>query len=85
MIDQVGLLRIGGWLKNAPLPYSQKHPILLSSHGTLTDLIIRHQYLNHFHISPQLLLAMLRETYWIVHAKNAIKRVLKKCVFYFRL
>jgi len=73
VIDQIRLLRVGDRLRNAPLSYSQKHPILLSFHGTLTDLIIR-QHLNHFHIGPQLLLATLREIYWIIHAKNVIKR-----------
>jgi len=67
------------------LTYSQKHPILLSSRGTLTDLIIRDQHLNHFHIGPQLLLATLRENYWIIRAKDAVKRVLSKCVLCFRM
>lgn len=85
IIDQDGLLRVGGRLRNAPLSYSQKHPIILSSHSTLTDLIILHQHLNCFHMGPQLLLATLRENYCIIHAKNTIKRVLKQCVLYFRL
>lgn len=38
IVDRDGLLRVDGRLKNAPLTYAQKHPILLSSHGTLTDL-----------------------------------------------
>ncbi|XP_018406879.1 PREDICTED: uncharacterized protein LOC108782971 [Cyphomyrmex costatus] len=85
VIDQDGLLRVGGRLRNAPLSYAQKHPILLSSHDTLTDLIIRDQHLNHFHMGPQLLLTTLRETYWIIHAKSAIKRVLRTCLLCFRL
>jgi len=32
MIDQDGLFRVGGQLRNAPLSYSPKHPILLSLH-----------------------------------------------------
>lgn len=44
-LDQNGLLRVGGRLKNAPLSYSQRHYILLSSHDALTDLIIRDQHL----------------------------------------
>ncbi|XP_012234575.1 uncharacterized protein [Linepithema humile] len=85
IIDQDGILRVGGRLTNAPIPYTQKHPILLSPNNVLTDLIIRDQHLRHFHIGPQLLLTTLRETYWIIHARNAIKRVLSKCVLCFRL
>ncbi|XP_018364357.1 PREDICTED: uncharacterized protein LOC108762053 [Trachymyrmex cornetzi] len=85
VLDQDGLLRVGGRLRNAPLTYNQKHPILLSPHGTLTDLIIRDQHLNHFHMGPQLLLSTLRERYWIIRGKHAIKRVLGKCVLCFRI
>ncbi|XP_018374531.1 PREDICTED: uncharacterized protein LOC108768562 [Trachymyrmex cornetzi] len=85
VLDQDGLLRVGGRLRNAPLIYNQKHPILLSPHGTLTDLIIRDQYLNHFHMGPQLLLSTLRERYWIIRGKHVIKRVLGKCVLCFRI
>jgi len=85
IIDQDGLLRVGGRLRNASLPYSQKHPILLSSTSALTDLIIRDQHLNNFHIGPQLLLTTLREIYWIIHARSAIRRILNKCVLCFRM
>lgn len=84
ILDREGILRVGGRLRNAPLSYSQKHPIILSSDSTLTDLIIRDAHLNNFHMGPQLLLSTLREAYWIIHAKGAIKRVLKKCIFCFR-
>ncbi|XP_018373062.1 PREDICTED: uncharacterized protein LOC108767595 [Trachymyrmex cornetzi] len=76
IIGRDDLLRVGGRLRNAPLPYSQKHPIILSSNHILTELIIRDQHLSNFHMGPQLLLTTFRETYWIVHAKGAIKRVL---------
>lgn len=82
IIGQDRLLRVDGRLRNAPLPYSQKHPIILSSNHILTDLIIRDQHLNNFPMGPQLLLTTLRETYWIIHAKGAVKRVLSKCVLF---
>ncbi|XP_018370056.1 PREDICTED: uncharacterized protein LOC108765710 [Trachymyrmex cornetzi] len=72
VLDQEGVLRVGGRLRNVPLPYTQKHPILLSTNGSLTDLVIHDLHLKHFHIGPQLLLTTLRETYWVIHAKNAI-------------
>jgi len=85
VINRDGLFRVDDRLRNASLTYAQKHPILLSSHGTLRDLIIRDQHLNHFLVGPQLLLATLRENYWIIRAKDAVKRVLSKYVLCFRL
>ncbi|XP_018396624.1 PREDICTED: uncharacterized protein LOC108774893 [Cyphomyrmex costatus] len=84
ILDQEGVLRVGGRFRNAPCSYTQKHPIFLPSKGVLTDLIIRDLHLKHFHMGPQLLSTAIRETYWIVHAKNAIKRILKTCVLCFR-
>lgn len=60
VLDQEGVLRIGGRLRNAPLSYTQRHPILLSTNGILTDLIIHDLHLKHFHIDPQLLLTTIR-------------------------
>jgi len=70
IIDWDGLLRISSRLNKVSLSYLQKHPILLSSHSTLTDLIIRQQHLNNFHLDPQLLLATLCETYWIIREEH---------------
>jgi len=45
----VGILRVGGRLRNADIPYIHKHPALLPSSHRLTDLIIDHTHrvLNH--------------------------------------
>lgn len=40
-IDGFGLLRVGGRLENASLPYSQKDPVILPSHHQVTQNLIR--------------------------------------------
>ncbi|XP_060855028.1 uncharacterized protein LOC132932675 [Metopolophium dirhodum] len=43
-LDPVGVLRVGGRLRNAEIPYVHKHPALLPSRHRLTDLIIDHNH-----------------------------------------
>jgi len=47
LLDRDGLLRVGGRLRYAELPYNTKHPLVLSHHSKLTDLIVLH--IRHFH------------------------------------
>jgi hypothetical protein len=39
-IDDTGLLRVGGRLKNAPIKYDQKHPLLMPKNHSVTNLLI---------------------------------------------
>ena len=43
-IDSDEIIRVGGRLRHADLPFADKHPILLPSTHTLTVLIIRHYH-----------------------------------------
>ena len=43
-IDRTGLIRVGGRLTNADIPYEHKHPVLLPSKHRLIDLLIDHHH-----------------------------------------
>lgn len=75
-----GLLRVGGRLNNSWLQQSSKHPIILPSHGRLTELIIHQAHLVMLHGGPSLTLAYIREKFWIVSGLRTVKRELRKCV-----
>ena len=47
--DEQGILRCGGRLESAPLPFETKHPILLSRESEFTRLLIRnaHEIVKH--------------------------------------
>ncbi|XP_021966495.1 uncharacterized protein LOC110861676 [Folsomia candida] len=79
-IDSIGLLRVGGRLKNAKISEDQRHPILLSSHHHLTQLLIKSEHLKHFHAGPQLLMSVLQRRYWIIRMKDAVRREIAKCL-----
>ena len=41
-IDPIGLLRVGGRIRRASLPYDVKHPVIIPKSSHITELIIRH-------------------------------------------
>ncbi|CAG7825062.1 unnamed protein product [Allacma fusca] len=79
ILDQNGLLRVGGRLRKSHLPYDQKHPVLLPRSHVLTKLIVEevHQYL--LHGGPQLVLFTLQQRYWIVRGKDLVRSVVRRC------
>ncbi|GFY04283.1 integrase catalytic domain-containing protein [Trichonephila clavipes] len=73
--DDSGIIRVGGRLKNSILADSQKHPILLPKTDHVVNLIISDYHLKLLHAGPQLLQAALREKFWILSARDSVRRV----------
>ncbi|GFV10466.1 integrase catalytic domain-containing protein [Trichonephila clavipes] len=63
---------------------SQKHPILLPKTNHVVNLIIFDYHLKLLHASTQLLQAALREKFWILSARDAVRRVVRRCIPCFR-
>ncbi|GFR03532.1 integrase catalytic domain-containing protein [Trichonephila clavata] len=82
--DDFGIIRVGGRLKSSILPESQKHPILLPKTDHVVNLIITDYHLKLLHAGPQLLQAALREKFWILSARDAVRRVVRRCIPCFR-
>ncbi|UYV71050.1 hypothetical protein LAZ67_8001542 [Cordylochernes scorpioides] len=79
--DMQGVLRVGGRLRWAPgIPYLQKYPAFLPSDGRLSQLIIRDRLQRILHGGTQLVLSNLRQEYWILRAKDQIKKCVRDCV-----
>ena len=73
------MLRLGGRLALAALPYPE-HSIILPKNSTLTRLPIEHAHRQTLHGGRQLTHSYLLRCYWIIHAKAAIRTVVKNCV-----
>lgn len=69
---------------NAPIPFSEKHPIILPNSHHFTKLLIEFAHRQTLHGGPQLTSAYLRRKYWIVHSNRTIRLQLKKCVICFK-
>ncbi|XP_058801546.1 uncharacterized protein LOC131670173 [Phymastichus coffea] len=79
-LDEHGLIRVGGRLKNSNLQFNQKYPILLPSNHNVSDLIIRDAHHRNLHGRVQCTLYTIRERFWILNGRNQIRHVLRRCV-----
>ncbi|XP_049279325.1 uncharacterized protein LOC125761836 [Anopheles funestus] len=80
-----GLLRVGGRLDKSLLPFENRHPIILPNKDPVVRLLIRQMHAEHLHIGQTGLLNVLRQRYWLIHARSTIRAVTKNCVRCFRL
>ena len=74
-----GLLRVGGRIGQAPLCYDLRHPVILPYKHHVTDLIIKDHHLKVGHMGQESVLSSLRQKYWILKGRSAVRRVLSKC------
>lgn len=79
-LDKNGILRVGGRLQYSNLDYYAKHPILLPKSHTLTRLIISHIHQSNFHPGTQSTLSFVRQKFWPIQGKSAVKSVIHKCI-----
>ena len=64
-IDEQGLLRVGGRLQNAPVPFDVRHPIILPPKAKVTERIVREIHLKTGHSRPWRTLPEVQRLYWI--------------------
>ncbi|XP_058817789.1 uncharacterized protein LOC131681097 [Topomyia yanbarensis] len=83
-VDPEGTVRVGGRLRNAALTDAKKHPIVLSAKHPLAVLLASFYHLKLLHAGPQLLLATLRQKFWILGGRNLVKSVFHRCHTCFR-
>nr|CAI5840392.1 unnamed protein product [Callosobruchus analis] len=79
-LDEHGVIRVGGRLKNPNYRFEKVHPILLCSKNALASLIVKFEHQISYHAGPQALLAAVRERYWILSGRRLCKYIINKCV-----
>lgn len=80
LIDNEGLLRVGGRLRHANISYGQKYPILLPKNHPYVYLIIKHVHLYYLHSSLEVTMSVIRQKYWLIHCRSTIKKVIHDCI-----
>lgn len=83
-VDDDQLLRVGGRLQNADIPYPARHPIIMPRKSRLTELLIDDAHRHTLHGSIALMQTYLRTQYWIVDSRNVIRHQVHKCNTCFR-
>ncbi|XP_018358515.1 PREDICTED: uncharacterized protein LOC108758199 [Trachymyrmex cornetzi] len=83
-IDEEGLIRVGGRLKNSDFTIDKKHPIVLAAEHKFTKLLFNRKHLRLLHAGPQLLLYSIREQFWPLGGRNLARKTVRNCIKCFR-
>ena len=79
-IDDCGVIRSRGRMKNSSLSYDTQCPVLVPPRSHLTWLIVQHLHRSHHHCGVNTVLVLLREKFWLPKARQVIKRIISRCV-----
>ena len=77
---KLSCIRVGGRLKNSLLLPDHKNPFIISSRSHFSELIIQDRHRNVLHAGTQLILALIRKSYWIINGRRAVKSFISKCI-----
>ena len=81
IIDDKGILRVGGRLKKALLDERTKYPIILPRHHDVTNMVIRWCHNAVEHGGRGTTLNMVRNKgLWVVNANSVVRSIISKCV-----
>ena len=78
-LDDSGILRVGRRLENAQVNYEIKHPIIMPYRHRVTELIILQHHQQVGHLGQEYVLSSLRQLYWIIKGRSAVRRVIRDC------
>ncbi|KAK3519921.1 hypothetical protein QTP70_007773 [Hemibagrus guttatus] len=80
-LDQEGILKVGGRLKNVSLPTSQKHPVIIPKNHHITKMIIAHYHQQIQHQGKGLTINEIKSNgYWIPGINRAVAGYVHQCV-----
>jgi hypothetical protein len=78
-------MRVGGRLQQANLPFQTMHQVILPHNHHFTKLLVSSEHIRLHHAGSQLLIASLRDTYWIPRVKILVKSVIHQCLTCYKL
>lgn len=80
ILDQEGILRIGGRIDKACLPYSTRHPAIIPPTSRLGLLILKMAHDETLHGGPQAMIAYIRRHFWIASLRSQARMCVARCV-----
>ena len=80
-----GIVKCKGRMNNAELLGSARNPILLPAKHDFVPLVIKKVHASVKHCGLRDTLTTIRERFWILRGREAVKRVIKKCVICLRI
>ena len=79
-LDERGIVRCKGRIQNSSLNQEAKTPMLLPSKHHVVDLIIGDNHQRMLHSGVNTTLTSVRERFWILQGRRAVKKCLRRCV-----
>ena len=79
-LDSKGLLRAGGRISEARVPYAKRHPILLPGNHVFTELLIASEHRRLLHAGATLVSASLSRKFCILNGRRTIRSIIQRCV-----
>ncbi|GFT00568.1 integrase catalytic domain-containing protein [Trichonephila clavipes] len=83
-VDGEGIVRVGGRLENASVPYLHKHPAILPKGSKLSKLYFNSLHTKLFHVGPQGLLNAVRQKFWPLSGSSIARKTVHQCVTCFK-
>nr|XP_014095547.2 uncharacterized protein LOC106621290 [Bactrocera oleae] len=78
-LDKNQILRVGGRIQQAELGHDQRFPIILPKSTPLVKLLLNQAHEITLHGGAQLMLDTLRQRFWILSARQAVKSFIHNC------
>ncbi|XP_064646159.1 uncharacterized protein LOC135499344 [Lineus longissimus] len=79
LLDDSGVLCVGGRLQNAPIPARQKHQYIIPTSSHLATLLVRHYHEVSGHSGREYVLSLTRQKFWLPKPRNLLQVVLFDC------
>lgn len=83
-LDEFGIIRVGGRLKNSDFDYAKKHPMVLPPNDHFTKILITYEHCRTLHGGCQLVLSTLRNRFWPLNGKSVVRQQIRKCIICFK-
>ena len=75
-----GVIRVGGRLNKAWIPFEAKHRAVLSPTHPLTRLLVQDLHEKHSHVGREHIFALVRQRDWIPRGKSFVRKIVNDCL-----
>ena len=81
VVDENGVIRVGGRLGNSSLSKETAHPVILPNKSHVTELVVQHHHHNTAHSGRGNTLNEIRSSgFWIVGGRGVVSRHIWRCI-----
>ena len=70
---------MGSRLDNSNLGFPTKHPVILHKSCPIVNLLVYQIHVDHQHASPNVMMSILSESFYIVRVKSIVKKISRNC------